>query len=89
MPTTATVTDRLPVNRQMQNDLSVQGTDENALRHVTVILLNGVNMDIVCAVNTTGRQLYDFVVSHLSLPEPAFFGLAFLAGRSYHTSCMS
>jgi len=59
----------------------VQGTDESLLRHVTVVLLNGMNVDVVCAVDTTGRQLYDFVVSHLSLPEPAFFGLAFLCGN--------
>lgn len=51
------------------------------LRHVTVLLLNGVKMDVVCALDTTGRQLYDFVVSHLSLPEPVFFGLTFLCGE--------
>ena len=61
----------------------MQGTDEGVLRHVTVMLLNGVKMDVVCALDTTGRQLYDFVVSHLSLPEPVFFGLTFLCGKLY------
>jgi len=45
------------------------------------MLLNGVKLDIVCALDTTGRQLYDFVISHLSLPEPVFFGLTFLCGE--------
>jgi len=68
----------------------VQGTDESLLRNVTVLLLNGVKVDVVCAVDTTGRQLCDFVVSHLSLPEPVFFGLTFLCGKLYVlVTCLS
>ena len=50
------------------------------------MLLSGVKMDVVCAVDTTGRQLYDFVVSHITLPEPLFFGLTFLSGRKCYVS---
>lgn len=63
-----------------------QGADESQLRRVEVVLLDGGRLNIVCHVDCIGRQLYDLVARHLMLPEPTYFGLAFLHGNLIRSS---
>ena len=51
------------------------------VRHIEVVLLNGQRLDVMCDVNTTARQVFDVVVTHLGLPEHYFFGMTFLKGN--------
>lgn len=47
-------------------------------RQVNVVHLTGQRMQVLCGPNTTGRQLYDTVLSHLGLREHYFFGIAYI-----------
>ncbi|XP_067136231.1 tyrosine-protein phosphatase non-receptor type 13-like [Centruroides vittatus] len=44
---------------------------------VTVILLNGIHLDISCNSSVVVKDIYNIASAHLSLPENSVFGLAF------------
>ena len=60
--------------------LLLQTTNPSNLRNVRVVLLTGQKLNIMCEPNTTGKLVFDVVISHLGLPEHYFFGLTFLQG---------
>ena len=45
---------------------------------MNVELLCGEKYDVICEVNTSGRDLFDAVATQLALPEPYLFGLTYL-----------
>ena len=49
---------------------------------MSVELLSGERLDVVCETSTVGRELFDAVVAHLGLPEHYLFGLTYLQGKS-------
>ena len=64
--------------------------NQGVVRHIEVVLLNGQRLDVMCDVNTTARQVFDVLVTHLGLPEHYFFGMTFLKGNqcsAYSIAC--
>ena len=47
---------------------------------MTVELLSGEKLDVVCEACTLGRELFDAVVAQLALPEHYLFALTYLQG---------
>ena len=62
-----------------------QSTNAKDVRHVSVALLSGERLDVVCDTSTLGRDVFDAVVAQLGLPEHYLFALAYLQGTRLST----
>jgi len=58
----------------------LKGVAETNLRHVTVVLLNGIKLDVLCSLKTISIELFDYVCAQLNLSDHLLFGTAFLQG---------
>ncbi|KAL5018640.1 hypothetical protein ScPMuIL_004362 [Solemya velum] len=47
-------------------------------RRVVVVLLTGQKLEVMCDPCTTGQQLFEAVVTHISLPEFFYMGLTYI-----------
>ncbi len=59
----------------------LQGTSYSQSRHVEVVLLSGQRLDVICEPNTTARQVFEMIVTHMGLPEHYFFGITYMKGQ--------
>lgn len=49
-------------------------------RRVVVVLLTGQKLEVMCDPCTTGQQLFEAIVTHISLPEFFYLGLTYING---------
>ncbi|XP_022099878.1 tyrosine-protein phosphatase non-receptor type 13-like isoform X2 [Acanthaster planci] len=52
-------------------------------KKVTVVLLNGRRLDLMCDLGTKGQEMFDIVTSHMGLSEKVYFGLAYIRDGEY------
>lgn len=51
-------------------------------RRVIIVLLNGQKLEVMCDPSTTGKQLFQTVISHMALHEiQSYFGLTYIYGN--------
>lgn len=51
-------------------------------RRVIIVLLNGQKLEVMCDPSTTGKQLFQTIISHMALHEiQSYFGLTYIYGN--------
>ncbi|XP_013396442.1 tyrosine-protein phosphatase non-receptor type 13 [Lingula anatina] len=61
------------IELNLPQNSSSKGSANN--REILVILLDGHKVHLSCSPNTTGKALFDLIVTYINLPEYHFFGL--------------